>query len=325
MPTMAPEENEALLDMDEVAKRLDFLELTPEDQEHVRAVAPQLQAAMESFVDDFYAHLERFPHTSGLIQGRLEGLRRAQTEYFHSLLRAEVDWAYVTQRLRVGQAHDWVGLAPEWYLSAFNRYLLNAVGALREPLQAGDEPTWIGLQSLIKLIFFDMGLAVDAYLRARERRLQNQQQALRELSAPVIEVWEDVLVLPLVGTMDTQRAQEVTEALLNGVTEKQARVAIIDITGLPVMDTSTANHLFKTVRAVELLGTVVIVTGVRPAIAQTIVGLGIDTSMLRTQARLADGLRLALEVTGRQVVSSGWYSHAGPADGAWSGPGMLGR
>ncbi|MGE0711875.1 MAG: protoglobin domain-containing protein [Planctomycetota bacterium] len=300
-----PQDSDRPLQEDEVAQRLDFLELDPDGLARVRALAPVLEPQVPGFVDRFYEHLSRFPSLSRLLAGRIEGLKQTQARYFRELVGAKVDWGYVEGRLRVGSVHDQVGLPPDWYLSSFCRYVLGVTDGLRARLQANDDEAWEGFQALIKLIFFDMGLAVDAYISARERRLESQQRALRELSAPVIEVWRDIIVLPLVGTMDTHRAQEVTEGLLNGVDQRQAKVAIIDITGLPVMDTSTANHLITAVRAVELLGATVIVTGLRPAIAQTIVSLGIDTSHLRTKARLADGLRLALELTGRQVIDDG--------------------
>ncbi len=296
--------------MDDVTARLDFLEVTPAELERVRSLQEELEPRLDAFVESFYEHLQRFPQLRHLLEGRVERLRHTQREYFRQLLAAEVDWEYVEGRLRVGRTHDWTGLSPDWYLSSFVRYVLFAADVMRE--QPENDERWRAFQALIKLVFFDIGLAIDAYISAREERLLHQQQALRELSAPVIEVWEDVLVLPLVGTMDTQRAQEVTEALLQGVTDKDAQVAIIDITGLPVMDTATANHLLKTVRAVELLGASVIVTGVRPAIAQTIVSLGIDTSTLTTKARLSDGLRAALELTGRRVVLDA-YAYDAPS------------
>jgi hypothetical protein len=113
---------------------------------------------------------------------------------------------------------------------------------------------WAAMRSHSKIVSFDAMVVLDAYTEwSLGRTLRSQEEALRELSAPVIEVWDEILVLPLIGTMDTRRAQEVTESLLNGVTEKRAKVVIIDITGMPVMDTSTANHLIKAVRALELL------------------------------------------------------------------------
>ena len=132
--------------------------------------------------------------------------------------------------------------------------------------------------------------------------MRNQEASLLELSAPVIEVWNKILVLPLVGVMDTRRAEQVGETLLPAVVDKNAAVVIIDITGLPVMDTATANHLFRTVKAIELLGAQAILTGIRPTIAHTIVELGIDTGTIKSLARLADGLQFALSVTGQGNV-----------------------
>jgi len=129
-----------------------------------------------------------------------------------------------------------------------------------------------------------------------------QQDALLEMSAPVSQVWDDVLVMPLVGAIDTSRAQQITESLLDAITRKQAAVVIIDIAGVPEADTQVANHLLRTAAAAGMLGAEVIITGVSPANAQTLVRLGVDLSAIRTLGSLQQGLRLAFDLLGRAVV-----------------------
>jgi rsbT co-antagonist protein RsbR len=135
----------------------------------------------------------------------------------------------------------------------------------------------------------------ETYSLARERILKSQAQALTELSTPVIQVWEGVIALPLVGSIDSIRAKEIMEKLLEAVVAYGADVVIIDITGVPVVDTQVANRLMRTVEAVRLLGTNSIITGINPVIAQTLVQLGVDLSQLTTKASLRAGLQQAFK------------------------------
>jgi len=143
-------------------------------------------------------------------------------------------------------------------------------------------------------------LSDDLELRIREAEeraatISQQQTAIRELSTPVIEVWEGVLILPLIGTIDTARARQIDDSLLDSITKKQATVAIIDITGVPIVDTSVANHLLKSIEAAKILGAEVVLTGVSPQNAQSVVKLGVDLSMVTTKSSLMAGLKWALE------------------------------
>lgn len=130
-----------------------------------------------------------------------------------------------------------------------------------------------------------------------------QKVALQELSAPLIPVMEGITVMPLVGTIDTDRAKLIMENLLNGVIKNHAEVVLIDITGVPVVDTMVAHHIIQAAEAVRLVGSQCILVGIRPEIAQTIVNLGIDLRNFPTKSSLQKGFRTALEMTGAKVVS----------------------
>jgi rsbT co-antagonist protein RsbR len=141
----------------------------------------------------------------------------------------------------------------------------------------------------------ELGLyTVAAYQRTREDIIQRQQQELLELSTPVVKLWDGVLALPMIGTLDSSRTQVVMESLLQRIVDTGATIAIIDITGVPTVDTLVAQHLLKTVTAIRLMGADCIISGIRPQIAQTIVHLGIDLQGVTTRATLADALSLAL-------------------------------
>jgi rsbT co-antagonist protein RsbR len=144
----------------------------------------------------------------------------------------------------------------------------------------------------------------EVFLAAREEVIARQQQDMLELSTPVVKLWEGVLALPMIGTLDSARTQVVMETLLQRIVETGAELAIIDITGVPTVDTLVAQHLLKTVTAARLMGADCIISGIRPQIAQTIVHLGVDLSMVTTKATLADAFRLALQRTGVKFVKT---------------------
>jgi rsbT co-antagonist protein RsbR len=143
-----------------------------------------------------------------------------------------------------------------------------------------------------------LGLSTtEMYMKSRDEVISRQQQELLELSTPVVKLWENILALPLIGTLDSERTQVVMESLLQKIVETGAAIAIIDITGVPTVDTLVAQHLLKTVAAARLMGADCIISGIRPQIAQTIVHLGVDLSQVTTKASLADAFLIALRRT----------------------------
>jgi rsbT co-antagonist protein RsbR len=141
----------------------------------------------------------------------------------------------------------------------------------------------------------------EVFQRGREQVIIRQQQELMELSTPVVTLWEGVLALPLIGTLDSARTQVVMESLLQRIVDSGAAIAIIDITGVPTVDTVTAQHLLKTVDAARLMGADCIISGIRPQIAQTIVHLGVNLGTVVTKATLADAFGIALKRLGLSV------------------------
>jgi rsbT co-antagonist protein RsbR len=139
---------------------------------------------------------------------------------------------------------------------------------------------------------------VDTYVRTREELISDQAEQLLELSTPVVKLWEGVVAVPLVGTLDSARAQVVMERLLQTLVDTSSPYAIIDITGVPAVDTQVAQHILKTVVAARLMGADCIISGIRPQIAQTIVALGIEFGDIATKSTLADALRYVLQVSG---------------------------
>ena len=159
---------------------------------------------------------------------------------------------------------------------------------------------WVGTTLVDKLGLF----TAETFQKSREGVIMRQQRDLLELSTPVVALWDGILALPLIGTLDSERTQVVMESLLERIVETGASIAIIDITGVPTVDTLVAQHLLKTVGAARLMGAECIISGIRPQIAQTIVHLGVDLGDVVTKATLASALVVALERLGASIVRS---------------------
>ena len=166
-----------------------------------------------------------------------------------------------------------------------------------DPERLADE-IWTISALLDQLALF----TTEVFQRSREGVISRQQQEMMELSTPVVELWEGILALPLIGTLDSARTQVVMESLLERIVTTGSRLAIIDITGVPTVDTLVAQHLLKTVAAARLMGAECIISGIRPQIAQTIVHLGVNLSDVTTKSSLADAFAIALDRTNRMVA-----------------------
>lgn len=157
----------------------------------------------------------------------------------------------------------------------------------------------------ITVVLDKLGLyTVEMYLKSREEVILRQQREMIELSTPVVQLWNGILALPLIGTLDSERTQVVMESLLTKIVETGSYVAIIDITGVPTVDTLVAQHLLKTVAAAKLMGAECIISGIRPQIAQTIVHLGVNLEDVTTKATMAEALRSALVKNGLHIVKA---------------------
>lgn len=187
-------------------------------------------------------------------------------------------------------------------------FIFSLKGALFGVLQSEfkDDPAMLADQLWqISELLDALGMhTIRTFQKSREAVIKRQQEELLELSTPVVKLWDGVLALPMIGTLDSQRTQVVMESLLQRIVDTGSEIAIIDITGVPTVDTLVAQHLLKTVTAIRLMGADCIISGVRPQIAQTIVHLGLDLQGVVTKANLADALALALRRLGVTVTKA---------------------
>lgn len=184
------------------------------------------------------------------------------------------------------------------FVFSFKQPLFAQIRTSIPKLEEQVDEIWNATLLLDKLGLF----TTEMYQKSREGIILRQQEEMLELSTPVVKLWDGVLALPIIGTLDSSRTQTIMESLLERIVETGSELAIIDITGVPTVDTLTAQHLLKTVTAARLMGAECIISGIRPQIAQTIVHLGVELGDIITKASLADAFRIAMQRTGHTVV-----------------------
>ena len=295
-----------ILKLDDAAieRRRAFFAVNDEVLARLASLRPLAEKITDAIVEEFYALLLSHPDTAKFFadDATIRRVKRTQREYFMGLFSGRCDMAYVEDRLRVGAMHERIGLAPTWYLGAYRQYL----ELVRRHFDAEIKDVTVSRDAFLsvqRIVFFDVALAIDTYIAANLEALGRHQAAIRELSTPVIRVLDRVLLLPLVGAVDSHRAQQIMESVLTHVVDAQARCIIIDIAGVPVVDTRVADHLLKTAAAVRLLGAEVVLTGITAQVARTMVQLGLDVSSMHTVSRLSDGIELALGMVGKAITT----------------------
>ena len=295
------------LDDEELRRRLAFYELTEEDFNRLTNLKSFAERWTQDITDGLYELImgqqesrEFFPD-----QATLTRVKKLQNKYFVGLFSGTYDLNYVRDRLLVGMAHERIGMPPKLYLGAYRRYLALIQAKLLDHFKGNIDEAAKALGSIRKIIFFDMSIAIDTYIAANLETMTRHQAAIRELSTPVIKVHDRILLLPIVGTVDTQRAHQIMETVLVQVVEQQAKVMILDIAGVPVVDTKVADHILKTTAAVQLLGSQTILTGISASVARTVVQLGVEITRMHTRAKLSEGIELALSIVGKKIMSSG--------------------
>jgi len=291
------------IDTQETDKRKRFLQFDHTDMQRLQTINALAEKYADEVIDDFYDHLMSFSDTRAFFTDpqQLARVKNLQKQYFLRLTQGQYDADYVEDRLKIGQVHERIGLPVNAYLGMYNFYLRAVADRLfdnyaDEPKQAID-----AFVSLMKLTFFDISLAIDTYIDSREQTIRAQQAAIQDLSTPVLLLRQGILMLPVVGLIDSYRASQLTEQLLHSIRDTRSKVVVLDITGVPYVDSRVASHLVQTVEAARLMGSKVIISGVSPEIALTMVNIGVDLGQIEPVGDMQSAIERAEQLSGYEV------------------------
>ena len=292
----------------ELARRKEFLQFTPEDEERLQKLASFSESYADAVIDAFYEHLLSFEEMKAFFpdSDSLTRVKAKQKAYFIRLTQGNYDLDYVEERLKVGTIHEQINLPVKSYLGMYSFYLHEVWKHIFAADQDHPDKVMDIFFSMMKLVFLDISLTIDTYIDSRERTIKAlQQEAIRELSTPVLPFRGGMLLLPIIGQIDSQRARQLTEHLLESIRVNRAKVIVIDITGVATVDSRVANHLVQTVEAARLMGAEVVLSGISPDIALTMVTLGIDLGPVETVGDLQSGIEHAERILGYRVKKFG--------------------
>jgi rsbT co-antagonist protein RsbR len=281
---------------------LKLYEISFDDLESIRAYGRLVGARVNECVDGFYSWLRTRPEFREYFSDpqKLAQVQKLQLEYWKDFLRAQVDADYIERRRVVGEVHARIGLPLPTYFAAMNLSLKLLTETMYDGSLSQMEYAKT-VRAVTKLIHLDTAIVVETFSIRTNRVIVEQSETLMSMSTPVTAIWEGILMLPVVGIIDSKRAQDIMNAMLSMIKEAKAKVFILDISGVAVVDTAVANHLIKITKATKLMGCECTISGVSPAIAQTVVELGVEVGNVSTTANLRDALTYAFRKTGVEI------------------------
>ncbi|MDF1757960.1 MAG: protoglobin domain-containing protein [Legionellaceae bacterium] len=276
--------------------------ITDTDISAIHEYSKTAQKFLVEFIDDFYIWLPEVSEFKDLFSraGLVNQVKVKQTEYWRQLFNCQLNEEYLQSRCKVGDMHAQINLPISSYVAGMNfsaDWWINKISSSKM-----SEKKRVVLEgALSKLFYLDVAIISSAYTQATNNLIEKQSRALMELSTPTIQLWDGILVLPILGVLDSCRAQNMTELMLSKIQQTNASSIIIDITGVPTVDSSVANHLIKITKATKLMGCECILSGIGPEIAQILVHLGISLDTIQTSSNLKSAFQLTLLKEGYHV------------------------
>jgi rsbT co-antagonist protein RsbR len=288
----------------DIERRQKMVGLGPDDLRRIATIKDLVVGRIEQYASSFFGHLATLEEGRTLLSNPelITRARALKLGHLAAMVGGEYGPPYVEQRLGLASLYAGAGLDTRAFLGAFH-HLLKAIGTdvikkfERTPLEGFEH-----FMSFNKVAFFDIGVIIDVLVFERERVIRQQQEAIRELSTPVLKIRDQLLLLPIIGAIDSARASLVTENLLSAIRAHRAKVVVMDITGVASVDSRVANHLLQTVAATRLMGAQVIVTGVTSDVSVSLIALGIELSKLNAVGDLQGGLERANQILGDRVA-----------------------
>lgn len=268
--------------------------ISEQDLANIRTISEKMLADLPTILDTFYVWMKDLPEFSFFgSEEHVKHVKAMQIKHWQLFFSANINDDYISFRKKVGAAHARIGLNLAIYtrsVVAFNNIFLTY-------FKKHDLERFDLYASFKKLVDLDVAIVIETYNHITEQTIREQSQALMQLSTPVTQLWRAILLLPLIGIVDSRRAQDIMSSMLQKVADTQAKVFILDIGGVAVVDTAVANHLIKITKATRLMGCRTIISGISPAVAQTIVELGVQVEDIMTTNSMQDALKDAFAQT----------------------------
>ena len=271
--------------------------ITDSDIELISQVGKLLSDFIPEFIEHWYAWLtqqEEFSLFFGSNSSNLKRVQELQANYWQSFFAANINDNYIKERRHIGEVHAYIGLPNDIYfagMSIASQLLADELWNIKPmPANIGDIAN-----ALTKQLFLDTYLVIDEITRIQNTRLSESHKAMMEMSTPVTPIWEGILLLPLLVILDSSRTQDIMNKSLSKIAEERTKVFILDISGVASVDTAVANQLIKITKATQLMGCNAIISGISPAIARTIIELGVNVGEIKTTSTLRDAFEIALK------------------------------
>ena len=284
----------------QIADIMNKFEINAEDIGRIRAAGNLLRPELDDHIEKFYDWLKQHKEFQIYFASnpkRLERVIELQRAHWESFFTANLDEKWFASRIHVGAVHAHIDLPNDIYfagMSMSGKSLVDRIRKIKPALKDAGEMA----NSVMKLIFMDSFVVIEEISRIQREKITAGSKALMEMSTPVTPIWEGILLLPLLGIVDSTRTQDIMNKTLAEIAKTRAKVFVLDISGVSAMDTAVANQLIKITKATQLMGCETIISGVSPAIARTLVELGVSIGEVKTTATLRDSFELALKAVG---------------------------
>lgn len=284
----------------EVSATLTKFDITADDMQLIRDAGKALGDGVATFVSELYDWLraqEEFNTFFGDNQRLIARVMDSQARHWASFLEAQLDDTYFASRRHIGAIHEHIQLPNDIYCATMSKAQVLLVKHLNALRPAPSKLTAM-VAAVVKLGNLDTYLSLDEISRIQREKIMAHSKSLMEMSTPVTPIWEGILLLPLLGIVDSSRTQDIMHKTLSKISETRAKAFVMDISGVSTVDTAVANQLIKITKATQLMGCESIISGISPAIARTIVELGISVGEVKTTATLRDAFEIALHMVG---------------------------
>jgi rsbT co-antagonist protein RsbR len=293
-----------LADHRSVEELIHLYEIKQQDHDLIKKVSSFMLDELENLVLNWYKWLETQPEYDHFFSDQriLSHAQKQQDKYWRAFLAGEINEDYIEYRRLIGETHARIGLSMTVFFGGMSMF----DSLFREILQEQNLPAKENIlvsDAVAKQLHLDCGIVCEMFTYVMNEAISGHSKALMEMSTPVTEIWDGILLLPVVGIVDSKRSQDIMNAVLAMISKTKAKEFILDISGVGVVDTAVANYFIKITKATRLMGCESTISGVSPAIAQTIVQLGIDIGTVKTTATMMDAIDKAFQRQNLQIIT----------------------